>query len=76
MSEVLSIRIPRRLKREIEELKDIMNLKEEIIEFLEKRVKMYKKMKILKEAHKILEKHPIIPAGTAVKIVREDRDRH
>jgi len=76
LSEVLSIRILRRLKREIEELKGIMNLKEKIIEFLEKRVKMYKKMKNLKEAHKILEKHPTIPAGTAVKIVREDRDRH
>jgi len=55
LSRVLSIRIPKKLKEEIEELKDVMDLKGEIIRFLEKRVRMYRKMKILREIGKVFE---------------------
>ena len=74
MSEVLSIRIPKRLKRELEELRGVVDWRKEIIEFLEKRVEMYRRARFFEEAHRILEKHPTIPEGYATRSVREDRD--
>jgi len=35
-----------------------------------------KRMKIIKEVHKLLEAHPTLPKGSVVKAVREDRDSH
>jgi len=76
MSEVLSIRIPKELKKEIKELRDVVNWREEITMFLERRVRYYKKLETIRRAHKILEKHPELPRGSAVKTVRGDRDSH
>ena len=74
MSEVFSIRIPRELKRELEELKNFVDIKEEVIKFLEERVEMYRRLKALREVHEVLEKHPTIPRRSATRLVREDRD--
>lgn len=74
MSEVLSIRVPRSLKREIEELKDVVNRKEEIVDFLKRRVKYYRRVMPVKKIHGILMRHPTLTEGSAVQIVREDRD--
>ncbi len=76
MSEVLSIRIPRELKKKMEELKNFVDWKQEIIKFLEERVKYYEKQRILKEVNEIIERHPRLPKGTAIELVREDRDSH
>lgn len=76
MSEVLSIRIPRELKRRMEELKDLVNWKQEIIKFLEERVRYYEKRRVLQEVNEILRRHPRLPKGIAVELVREDRDSH
>ena len=76
MSEVLSIRIPRVLKKEIEELKKVVDWRKEIITFLEQRVKYYRKLVVLKQVSEILERHPTLPKGAAVHVVREDRDSH
>ena len=75
MSVVLSIRIPRKLKEEMDRLKDYVDWKKEIINFLEERINYYRRQLILKKAHEILEKHPTLPRGSAVRSVREDRDR-
>jgi len=76
LSEVLSIRIPRELKKRIDKLKSFVDWKKEIIKFLEDRVRYYERMKIVKEIHKLLETHPTFPKGSVVKAVREDRDSH
>ena len=76
MSEVLSIRIPKKLKKELDELKEFIDVKGEVIRFLEERVKMCRRLKILREVHEALERHPGVPSGLAAKLVREDRDSH
>jgi hypothetical protein len=76
MSVVFSIRIPRKLKEEMEELKDIIDWRNEIIAFIEERVRMYKRMKALQEITRMLEELPETPRGMAGRIVREDRDCH
>jgi hypothetical protein len=75
MSVVFSIRIPRKLREEMEKLKDV-DWRNEIIAFIEERVRMYKRMKALQEINRMLEELPETPRGMAGKIVREDRDRH
>ena len=76
MSVVFSIRIPRKLKEEMEELKDLIDWRNEIIAFIEERVRMYKRMKALQEITRMLEELPETPRGLAGRIVREDRDCH
>ncbi|MFZ8792835.1 MAG: CopG family transcriptional regulator [Acidilobaceae archaeon] len=76
MSVVFSIRIPRKLKEEMEELKDLIDWRSEIIAFIEERVRMYKRMKALQEITRMLEELPETPRGMAGRIVREDRDYH
>ena len=76
MTEVFSIRVPRELKRQIEELKDMVNWREEVVSFLYQRVRYYNKLRTIKEVHEILERHPSTPPGTAARLVREDRDSH
>jgi hypothetical protein len=75
MSVVFSVRIPRKLKEEMEKLKDV-DWRSEIIAFIEERVRMYKRMRALQEITRMLEELPETPRGMAGKIVREDRDRH
>jgi hypothetical protein len=74
MSVVFSIRIPKKLKEEMEELKDIIDWRNEIIAFIEERVRMYKRMKALQEITRMLEELPETPRGLAERVVREDRD--
>lgn len=73
---MLGIRIPKRLKKELDELKGLIDVKSEVIRFLEERVKMYKRLKVLRKIHEALEAHPSVPPGLAAKLVREDRDSH
>jgi hypothetical protein len=75
MSVVFSVRIPRKLKEEMEKLKDV-DWRSEIVAFIEERVRMYKRMKALQEINRMLEELPETPRGMAGRIVREDRDSH
>ena len=76
MSVVFSVRIPRKLKEEMEKLKDLVDWRSEIVAFIEERVRMYKRMKALQEINRMLEELPETPRGLAERVVREDRDRH
>lgn len=76
MSTVISVRISKKLKEKMDELKDLVNWSEEIRKFLEKRVKELHRRKVLEEIRKVLEKIPESPKGTAAKYVREDRDSY
>jgi hypothetical protein len=76
MSTVYSFRIPRRLKEEMDKLRDVVDWRKEIVAFIEERVKMYKRQKALREVVEILKGLPESPKGTAVRLVREDRDSY
>jgi len=71
---VISIRIPRKLKKELEELN--INVSEVVRELLEKYVRK-KREKILLEELKKLREHLAgkIDPKTIAKLVREDRER-
>ncbi|MCC6053891.1 MAG: CopG family transcriptional regulator, partial [Thermosphaera sp.] len=71
-----SFRIPRRLKEEMDKLRDVVDWRKEIVAFIEERVRMYKRQKALREVVEILKGLPETPKGTAVRLVREDRDSY
>jgi len=76
LSVVLSIRIPKRLEEEMDKLRGEINWAEEIRAYIEKRVRMYKKQKVIEEINRELEKLPESPRGLGARLVREDRDSH
>lgn len=74
MSVVISIRIPRKLKEQMDMLREHVNWSEEIRRFLEKRVEEIRRMKVLEEVRRVIEGLPEVPRGTVTSYVREDRD--
>ncbi len=46
----------------------------EIREFIEQRIRYYRRLKVLNEIDKILEELPPTPSGLGPRIVREERD--
>jgi hypothetical protein len=74
MSDVLSIRVPKEIKRKMELLKDVIDWNEEIRKFLECRVDELYRRRVLEEVRKVIERLPEMPRGTVTAYVREDRD--
>ncbi len=74
MGDVISIRVPSRLKEKMEALKDRVKWSKEIRKFIEKRDKELWREKVLEEIDKVVEQLPEVPKGTVTKYVREDRD--
>ena len=76
MSVVLSIRIPKKLKEEMDKLRDIIDWSKEIRAFIEEKIRIYKRIKVLNEIDRLLEELPSTPKGLTTKLVREDRERY
>ena len=74
MSVVISIRIPRKLKEEMDKLKDMVSWNEEIRRFLKSRVEELRRIKVLKDVRRTIEQLPEVPRGTVTGYVRGDRD--
>ena len=73
---VFSIRIPPKIKNEMDKLKGEINWSKEIREFIKSKIEEHKKRKVLQEAIAYIQTLPEAPKGTAQKLVREDRDSH
>jgi len=71
---VISVRVPRRLKEEMDKLGGDVNWSEEIRRFLEERVRELRRKRVLEEARRVIERLPEASRGTAAGYVREDRD--
>ena len=76
MGEVISIRIPPEIKREMDRLKSEVNWSEEIREFIKEKIREYRKKMVLEEVVAYIQNLPEAPRGTAEKLVREGRDSH
>ena len=76
MSVTISFRVPKELKRKMDELRDTVNWSEELRRYLERRIREYEQLKAIEELEKVIESLPPSRGGTAAKYVREDRDSH
>ena len=72
--EVASFRVSKKTKKEMKEVG--INWSEELREFVEKRIREYKRKKALEKVDAMLSKVKTAPKGTAQQLVREDRDSH
>ncbi len=72
MSVVISIRVPRRLKEEMDKLSDEVSWSEEIRRFIETRIREIKKRRALEKIDRIVESLPASPGASFE--VRRDRD--
>ena len=76
MSVTISFRVPKELKKKMDELRGTINWSEELRRYLERRIREYEQSKAIEELEKVIESLPPLPRGTAVGYVREDRDSH
>ncbi len=76
MSCVISFRIPRRLKEEMDRFRNRVDWAYEIRKFIEKRIEELRRIEVLEEVRKVIEQIPESPPGTAARYVREDRESH
>ncbi len=72
----MSFRVPRELKKKMDNLREHINWSEELRRFVEKRVKEFEQEKALEELEEIIRKMPPSPRGGTTKYVREDRDSY
>jgi hypothetical protein len=54
----------------------VIDWRKEIIAFIEERIEMYRKQKVLQEIVEVLKQLPETPRGTVARLVREDRDSY
>lgn len=73
---VVSVRVPRDLKRRMDALRPYVNWSEEIRRFLEERVRELERLRVIEEVEELIKTLPEVPRGTAPSYVREDRDSH
>ncbi len=74
MSVVIGVRIPKRLKEEIEKLG--INYSEEIRQYLEKRVREERARRIIARIEALRKKIKPIEENLSAKLIREDRDKN
>ncbi|MCF3653244.1 MAG: CopG family transcriptional regulator [Aigarchaeota archaeon] len=73
MSEVISFKVSKELKEKYEKLKDVIDWPAELRAFVEERVRRAERSLVIR---KILEKRPreVLPRGSVVAVIREDRE--
>lgn len=74
MGRVVSVRVPEEVKRWMDRLRGEVNWSKEIREFIIGRIEEIKRKKALDEVVEYIKTLPEAPRGTAVRLVREDRD--
>jgi len=72
---VVSVRVPKELKERMDAFRGVVNWSEEIRAFIERRVAELEQEKAIEELERLVEKLPPAPKGSALRYVREDRDR-
>jgi len=76
LSVTVSFRVPKELKKKMDELRGLINWSEEIRKFIERRVREYEQLKAIEELEEMIKSLPTVPKGTATRYVRENRDSH
>ena len=73
---VVSVRVPKDLKKRMDALKQYVNWSEEIRRFIEERVRELERLRVIEEVEELIKTLPEVPRGSASSYVREDRDSY
>ena len=71
---VVSVRVPKELKKKMDLLKPNINWSEEIRKFIEEKIREWGRLKVIEEVEDLIKTLPEVPRGTITSYVREDRD--
>ena len=73
---VVSVKVPDDVKAEMERLSGRICWSDEIRSFIVQKLEEAKRRETMERVEALLRTMPVQPAGTAAKLVREDRDSH
>lgn len=73
---VVSVKVPPRVKEDMQKLKDSVQWSEEIRNFIIDKLEEEKRKEGIRKAEEVLGKVRRLPRGSTVGLVREDRDSH
>ncbi|MEM2854891.1 MAG: CopG family transcriptional regulator [Desulfurococcaceae archaeon] len=71
---VVSVRVPKELKKKMDLLKPNINWSEEIRKFIEEKIREWERLKVIEEVEDLIKTLPEVPRGTITSYVRGDRD--
>lgn len=72
----ITVKVPQGLLDEVRRTKTEIDWPEEIRSFIRSRVKKRRAQEALDKSRKVLQELPVLPRGTAARLVRADRDSH
>ncbi len=73
---VISVKVGRDMKKEMEETRKSISWAEEIRMFIRNKIEKERMVSNAKKANNLLQNVPRLKRGTARKMVRKDRDSH
>ncbi len=73
---VVSVKIPQKVKEEMEKMKDNVEWPEEIRNFILKKLEEEKRKENASKVEKMLKGIRKFPQGSTARLIREDRDSH
>lgn len=73
---VVSVKVSEKTKKDMAKRKGRINWSEEIRQFISSKIEEDQRRENVEKAEKLLRGVRKLPKGTAIKIVREDRDSH
>jgi hypothetical protein len=73
---VVSVKVPRQVKEEMDKTKDSVMWADEIRRFIIGKLEEESRRKSVENAEKVLTGIRVLPGKTAAQLVREDRDGH
>ena len=71
---VVSVKVPSKTKKEMEQLSDRVEWPAEIRNFIEGRLEQARREETIRRVDKMLQNVPSVKRGTASRLVEEDRD--
>lgn len=76
MSATVSFKVPRQIKEKMADLSSKVRWAEELRDYVIQKIKQLERQKMIEEAEKLLNNVRPAPKGTAVRLLRENRDSH
>ncbi len=73
---VVSVKVPPKVKEDMQRLKDSVKWSEEIRRFILEKLEEERRKENVENAEKILEKVRRFPKGSTARFIRGDRDSH
>ncbi len=76
MSVVVSVKVPRKVKEEMDKMKSSVNWPEEIRNYILDKLEREKRIENTSKVEEMLQGIRRLPKGSTARLIREDRDRH